>query len=90
MCLAIPGEVLELRDEKGLRFAKVRFGGISRSVCLEYVPDVKVGEYVLVHVGFALSTIDKEEAERSYRVLEELGQTGELTADLIAELERRP
>lgn len=90
MCLAIPGEVLELRDEKGLRFAKVRFGGISRAVCLEYVPDVKVGDYVLVHVGFALSTVDKEEAERSYRMLEELGQTGELTADLIAELERRP
>ncbi len=89
MCLAIPGEVLELRDEKGLRFANVRFGGISRLVCLEYVPEVKVGDYVLVHVGFAISTVDKEEAERSYRILEELGQTGELTADLIAELERR-
>ena len=89
MCLAIPGEVLDLRDQKGLRFANVRFGGINRLVCLEYVPEVKVGDYVLVHVGFAISTVDKEEAERSYRILEELGQTGELTADLIAELERR-
>lgn len=90
MCLAIPGEILEVSDQKGLRFGKVRFGGISRMVCLEYVPHAVVSDYVLVHVGFALSTIDKAEAERSFAILEELGQTGELSADLIAELERRP
>lgn len=90
MCLGIPGEILALSDQKGLRFGKVRFGGISRMVCLEYVPEAKVGEYVLVHVGFAISMIDKDEAARSYAILEELGQTGELTADLIAQLEKRP
>ncbi|MDQ2971184.1 MAG: HypC/HybG/HupF family hydrogenase formation chaperone [Acidobacteriota bacterium] len=81
MCLGIPGELLEIRDLKGLKFGKVRFGGITRDVCLEYVSDALPGDYVVVHVGFAISKIDKEEAARSYAVLEDLGQTGELTAD---------
>jgi hydrogenase expression/formation protein HypC len=74
MCLGIPGEVLEVRDERGLRHGTVRFGGITRSVCLSYVPDAAPGEFVVVHVGFAISKIDREEAERAYRVLEELGE----------------
>ncbi len=82
MCLAIPGEILEIREVKGLRFGKVRFAGITRDVCLEYVPDAVPGEYVAVHVGFAITKIDPEEAARSYQILEELGQTAELTADL--------
>jgi hydrogenase expression/formation protein HypC len=81
MCLGIPGEIIELRDDAGLRIGRVRFGGITRDVCLDYVPDAAVGEYVLVHVGFAISKIDPEEAARTYRVLEEIGQTAELTAD---------
>ena len=90
MCLGIPGEVLDVRDENGLRLAKVRFAGISRDVCLDYVPDAAPGEFVLVHVGFAISRIDAEEAARSYKVLEELGQTSELTADLSADLSADP
>jgi len=86
MCLGIPGEVLDVRDENGLRLAKVRFAGISRDVCLDYVPDAAPGEFVLVHVGFAISRIDAEEAARSYKVLEELGQTSELTADLSSDV----
>lgn len=86
MCLGIPGELLEVRDVKGLKFGKVRFGGITREVCLEYVADAVPGEYVVVHVGFAISKIDKDEADRSYSILEDLGQTGELTADMAAEL----
>jgi len=85
MCLGIPGEVIELRERHGLRFAKVRFGGIARDVCMEYVSDAAPGDYVLVHVGFAISRIDAREAERSFRVLEELGQTTELTSDGRAE-----
>ncbi len=65
----------------GLRLGKVRFGGITRDVCLEYQPDAVAGDFVLVHVGFAIANIDREEAARAYRVLEELGQTAELTAD---------
>ena len=60
---------------------RVRFAGITRDVCLDYVPEAAVGEYVLVHVGFAISRIDREEAARAYRVLEEIGQTVELTSD---------
>ncbi len=82
MCLGIPGEVVEIHRQKGLLFGRVRFGGITRTICLEYVPDAKVGEFVVVHVGFAISKIDAEEAMRSYEVLEELGQTLELTSDL--------
>ena len=82
MCLAIPGEILEIREEKGLKFGKVRFGGITRDVCLAYVPDAVPGEFVAVHVGFAITKIDPEEAARSYQILEEIGQTSELTADL--------
>ena len=81
MCLGIPGEIVDVREDEGLRLGRVRFAGITRDVCLDYVPDAAAGEYVLVHVGFAISRIDREEAERSYRVLEEIGQTAELTAD---------
>lgn len=81
MCLAIPGEILEVREERGLKFGKVRFGGITRDVCLAYVPDSVPGDFVAVHVGFAITKIDREEAARSYRILEEIGQTAELTAD---------
>ena len=81
MCLGIPGEIVDVRDDDGLRVGRVRFAGITRDVCLDYVPDAAVGEYVLVHVGFAISRIDREEAARAYRVLEEIGQTVELTSD---------
>jgi hydrogenase expression/formation protein HypC len=81
MCLGIPGEVIDVREDGELPVGRVRFAGITREVCLAYVPDVQPGEYVLVHVGFAISKIDREEAERAYRVLEEIGQTAELTAD---------
>ena len=81
MCLGIPGEIVGVRDDDGLRVGRVRFAGITRDVCLDYVPDAAVGEYVLVHVGFAISRIDREEAARAYRVLEEIGQTAELTSD---------
>lgn len=85
MCLGIPGEVVAIRDDQGLRTGTVQFGGITREVCLEYVPEVRIGEYVLVHVGFAIAIIDAEEAARTYRILEELGQTAELTVDRPAE-----
>jgi hydrogenase expression/formation protein HypC len=73
MCLAIPGKVIEVRQEDGLQVGKVSFGGMVKQVCLEYTPDAVPGDYVLVHVGFALSRIDEEEAERTYKLLEELG-----------------
>jgi hydrogenase expression/formation protein HypC len=73
MCLAIPGKVLEISDNNGLRTGRVNFGGIVSQACLDYVPGVQVGDYVIVHVGFAISKVDREEAERTYQVLESMG-----------------
>jgi len=78
MCLAIPGKVIETLESEGMRMAKVSFAGMVKQVCLEYTPDVAPGDYVLVHVGFALSRINEEEAERTYKLLAELGQLTEL------------
>jgi hydrogenase expression/formation protein HypC len=78
MCLAIPGKVIDLLDVDGMKMARVSFGGMVKQVCMEYTPHAVTGDYVLVHVGFALSTVDAEEAERTYRLLEELGQLAEL------------
>jgi hydrogenase expression/formation protein HypC len=85
MCLAIPGKVVDAFDQNGMRMAKVQFGGIIREACLEYVPDTKVGEYVLVHVGFAISKVDEEEAARTYQLLEEMDQLTELMAPVVNE-----
>jgi hydrogenase expression/formation protein HypC len=69
MCLAVPGRVVDTTDVAGLLTGKVDFAGVSRHVCLAYVPDAQVGDYVLVHVGFALSVIDEEEATRTLELL---------------------
>ena len=79
MCLAIPGKLIEIAtDSNGVRMGKANFGGIVKQVCLEYTPEVEAGDYVLVHVGFALSKVDENEAARTYQLLEEMKQLGEL------------
>ena len=79
MCLAIQGKLIEIsHDPQGVRMGKANFGGIVKQVCLEYTPEVKTGDYVLVHVGFALGKVDEEEAARTYRLLEEMNQLSEL------------
>jgi hydrogenase expression/formation protein HypC len=79
MCLAIPGKVIEIqRDAQGVHMGKTNFGGIVKQVCLEYTPEVQVGDYVLVHVGFALQKVDEEEARKTYELLAEIDQLGEL------------
>lgn len=72
MCLAIPGKILEIQGQPPLRSARVRFGGIVRQVSLDFVPEANVGDYVMVHVGFAISCVDALEAERTYRLLQEM------------------
>lgn len=73
MCLGIPGRVIEVRDEGGLRMGRVDFGGVRKEACLAYVPEVGVGDYVIVHVGFAISHVDEEEALRTLELLREMG-----------------
>jgi len=72
MCLAVPGKILETEDREGNRIAKVQFGGITRHAYLNFVPEAAVGDYVLVHVGFAISRLDPAEAERTFQLLESL------------------
>lgn len=73
MCLAIPGKVLSIDDSSTPLMGRVEFNGICKDVCLEWLPETKVGEYVIVHVGFALSKVDEDEALSTLRMLEEMG-----------------
>lgn len=83
MCLAIPGKIITSEVHNGIRMGCVQFGGIKRETCLDFVPEASVGDYVLVHVGFAMSCVDREEAERTYEVLESMGLLKEeLASDL--------
>jgi hydrogenase expression/formation protein HypC len=84
MCLAVPGRILSTEERDGSRVAKVQFGGITREAHLDFVPEAGVGDFVLVHVGFALSRVDAEEAERIFRLLEEIGQLEEDGEDAAA------
>ncbi|HEV2103056.1 MAG TPA: HypC/HybG/HupF family hydrogenase formation chaperone [Candidatus Acidoferrum sp.] len=77
MCLAIPGKVAEIQVKEGVRTGRVLFGGIARQACLDFVPEAREGDFVMVHVGFAISVVDKEEAERTYALLESMGVLSE-------------
>jgi hydrogenase expression/formation protein HypC len=92
MCLAIPGKVISIGTENTLRIGRVQFGGVTQAVSLYFVPEVVVGDYVLVHVGFAITRIDEAEAELTYRALEQLGMLeGELPSLQAGEqAEERP
>jgi hydrogenase expression/formation protein HypC len=76
MCLGIPGRITEIRDEAGLAMGKVDFGGVRKDACLSYLPDVKLGDYVIVHVGFAISKVDEAEARKTLEILDEMGVMG--------------
>jgi hydrogenase expression/formation protein HypC len=87
MCLGIPGRIIELHDDRGLAMGTVDFGGVRREVCLEYVADqIAVGDYAIIHVGFAISKVSEDDAKRTYQVLEEMSQLDEL--EWLAELVR--
>ena len=72
MCLAVPGKILDIYEANGLLMGKVDFGGVIREACLAYVPDAKVGDYTIIHVGFALNLIDEEEAQGTLALLDEI------------------
>ena len=83
MCLGIPGKIISIEDNPlGVRMGKVSFGGIIKEVCLAYTPEAQVGDYVIVHVGFAISRLDEEEAQQTLELLAELAE--------IAEEQREP
>jgi hydrogenase expression/formation protein HypC len=81
MCLAVPGRIVETREEGGTRMATIDFDGIRKDICLAYLPDIEVGDYAIVHVGFAISKIDEASALETLALFNELGALGEELAD---------
>ncbi|GHI85433.1 HypC/HybG/HupF family hydrogenase formation chaperone [Streptomyces xanthophaeus] len=81
MCLAVPGRVLDIGERDGTRMATVDFGGVQKEVCLEYLPDLQVGEYAIVHVGFALQRLDEESARQTLELFAQLGMLQEEFGD---------
>jgi hydrogenase expression/formation protein HypC len=79
MCLGIPGKVIEIFDRDSLPMAKVEFGGIVKETCLAYTPEAQVGDYVIVHVGFAISRVDEAEAEEIFSYLQQIGDAEAVT-----------
>jgi hydrogenase expression/formation protein HypC len=73
MCLAVPGQILEIRDDRGTRMAIIDFDGIRKEICLAYLPDIEVGDYAIVHVGFAIARIDEASARETLAMFKELG-----------------
>lgn len=72
MCLGVPGRIIEVYEKAGMKMGKVDFGGVFRETCLAYVPEAKIGDYVLIHVGFALNILSEEEAKETLSLLQEI------------------
>ncbi len=81
MCLGVPAKIEEIYTKDGLQMARVDFGGVSREVCLDYVPEAKVGDYCIIHVGFAISLLSEAEAQETLALLNEIS---EIEADMDA------
>ncbi|MGE5252041.1 MAG: HypC/HybG/HupF family hydrogenase formation chaperone [Bacteroidota bacterium] len=74
MCLGVPGRIVEIHEDKGLRMARVDFGGVFREACLDYVPEAKVGDYCIIHVGFAISLVSEAEAKETLELLDQIAK----------------
>lgn len=82
MCLGVPGKVIELYQTNGMKMGKVDFGGVVREACLEYLPDIQLGDYTIVHVGFGISRLDEKEARETLELLQQMDMlSGELPSD---------
>lgn len=77
MCLGVPGKIVEIYEANGLKMGKIDFGGVSREACLEYVPDAQIGDYTVIHVGFAISQLSEEEAQETLALLREIANVEE-------------
>ncbi len=84
MCLGIPGKVIEIYQINGMKMGKVDFGGVIKETCLEFLPDIQVGDYTIIHVGFGISQLDEEEAQRTLEMLREM----DMLANELPELEQ--
>jgi hydrogenase expression/formation protein HypC len=78
MCLAVPGKIIEIYEKQELKMAKVDFSGVTREACIEHVPEAKIGDYAIIHVGFAISLLSEEEAQESIDLIREIIEAGDL------------
>jgi hydrogenase expression/formation protein HypC len=78
MCLAVPGKIIEIYEKQELKMAKVDFSGVTREACIEHVPEAKIGDYAIIHVGFAISLLSEEEALDSINLIREIIEFGEM------------
>jgi len=78
MCLGVPGKILEIYQKQGLRMAQVDFSGVKREACIEHVPEAEVGDYAIIHVGFAISLLSEEEAQETLDLLRQVIAAGEM------------
>ena len=76
MCLAIPGKVIELYEANGLKMAKIDYGGVIKEACMEYLPEIKVGDYSIIHVGFGLSILNEKEAQETLELIKQIDALG--------------
>lgn len=77
MCLGVPGKIIEIYNKDSMKMGKVDFGGVIRETCLDFVPEANIGDYTIIHVGFAISLISEEEALKTLELLREIDQLGE-------------
>ena len=77
MCLGIPGKILEVRDERGTQMATIDFGGVTKNICLAYVPEIEVGDYAIIHAGFAITRLDEASALETLEMMREAGILGD-------------
>jgi hydrogenase expression/formation protein HypC len=87
MCLGVPGKITEIYESNGMKMGKVDFGGVVRETCLDFVPEAQVGEYTVIHVGFAISLVSEEDAQKTLAMLREIEQLGEELGDAAKEKE---
>lgn len=77
MCLGVPGKINEIYEVEGMKMGKIDFGGVTREICLDFVPEAKIGDYAIIHVGFAISLLSEDEAQKTLDMIREIGQIGE-------------
>jgi hydrogenase expression/formation protein HypC len=77
MCLGVPGQIIDIYDKDGMKMGKVDFGGVTRETCLDFIPEAKIGNYTIIHVGFAISLLSEDEAQKTLEMLREIGELGE-------------
>jgi hydrogenase expression/formation protein HypC len=90
MCLGIPGKVIDIWEEAGTRMSTVDFGGTTKTVCLAYLPDLRIGEYAIVHAGFAITRLDESSANATLKMFENLGVLQEELAGTDGQSRRDP